>query len=150
MSRKAPRFLSISPPLARRVCEAQQRATQEADMTRQRALSRSHKSIAVTALVALGILVLFGNLNAATMQSGCPLSTTTAEALVLLPSVVLAAASQALETCIFNPQCLLQGLFQMLVSFWLLLFVITAALLLRAVLKGKMEQFPAPGKSFRK
>jgi hypothetical protein len=57
MSRKAPRFLSISPPFARRVSEAQQRATQEADMTRQRALSWSHKSIAVTALVALGILV---------------------------------------------------------------------------------------------
>jgi hypothetical protein len=34
----------------------------------------------------------------------------------------------------------------MLVSFWLLLFVIAAAILLRAVFKSKSGAFPEPGK----
>jgi hypothetical protein len=61
------------------------------------------------------------------------------QALWLLPSVFLATASQTL---------LFQSLVQMLVSFWLLLFVIATAILFRAVLKGKVGVFPEPGKYF--
>ena len=118
-------------------------------MASQQATSRTRKSIALTALAALVLALLFGKLDAAAAQTGCPIAAATADALAVLPSIFLAAASQALETCIFNPQCLLQGLFQVLVSFWLLLFVIAAALLLRAVWKGQIEVFPAPGKYFR-
>jgi hypothetical protein len=50
----------------------------------------------------------------------------------VLPSVVLATASQAFQACVINHPEFLQGLFQMLVSFWLLLLVIVGALLLRA------------------
>jgi multisubunit Na+/H+ antiporter MnhB subunit len=67
----------------------------------------------------------------------------------VLPSVFLAVAL-VLLTCVFDHQWLLQGFFQMLVSFWLLLLVIAAAVLLRAVFRGKIEVFPARGKYLRK
>jgi hypothetical protein len=120
-------------------------------MASQQATSRTLKSIALTALAAFAFAFLFGNLDAAAAQSSCPIAAA-ADALAVLPTVFLAAALQTLETetCILDSQCLLQGLFQMLVSFWLLLFVIAAALLLRAVWKGKIEVFRAPGKYFRK
>jgi hypothetical protein len=119
-------------------------------MASQQATSRTLKSIALTALAAFAFALLFGKLDAAAAQSDCPIATATADALAVLPSVVLATALQILETCILDRQCALQGLFQMLVSFWLLLFVIAAALLLRALFKGQIEVFPAPGKYFRK
>jgi hypothetical protein len=119
-------------------------------MATQQTTSRTRKSIALAPLVAFAFALLFGNLDAAAAQPSCPVAAATAEALAVLPSVALAAASHALETCIFNPECLLQTLFQMLVSFWLLLFVIAAVILLRAILKGQIEVFRAPGKYFRK
>lgn len=106
-------------------------------MTRQGAFSRGSKSIAGAALVGLGLFVLSGNLDVSAAQLRCPLGTTAMQALWLLPSVFLATASQTL---------LFQGLVQMLVSFWLLLFVIAAAILLRAVFKSKSGAFPKPGK----
>jgi hypothetical protein len=108
-------------------------------MTRQSAFSRDSVSIAGAALVALGLFVLSGNLDVAAAQLRCPLGTTAMQALWLLPSVFLDTASQTL---------LFQSLVQMLVSFWLLLFVIATAILFRAVLKGKVGVFPEPGKYF--
>ena len=108
-------------------------------MTRQSAFSRGSKSIAGAALVGLGLFVLCGNLDVAAAQLRCPLGTTAMQALWLLPSVFLAAASQTM---------LLQGLVQMLVSFWLLLFVVAAAVLLRAVFKSKVGVFPEPSKYY--
>jgi len=119
-------------------------------MASQQATSRTLKSIALTALAAFAFALLFGKLDAAAAQPSCPIAAATADALAVLPSVFLAAALQTLETFILDRQCALQGLFQMLVSFWLLLFVIAAALLLRAMLKGQIEVFPAPGKYFPK
>jgi hypothetical protein len=119
-------------------------------MPSQQATSRTSKSIALAAFLAIALVILFGNLAAAAAQSSCPIAAATADALAVLPSLILAVTSQALETCILYHQCLLQGLFQMLVSFWLLLFVIAAAIVLRSVFKGQIEVFPAPGKYFRK
>ena len=119
-------------------------------MATQQTTSRIRKSIALAPLVAFAFALLFGNLDAAAAQTGCPIASVTADVLAVLPSVFLAAALQTLETFILDRQCALQGLFQMLVSFWLLLFVIAAALLLRAVWKGQIEVFPAPGKYFLK
>ena len=106
-------------------------------MTRQLTLSRGPKSIARTALVGLGLLILFGSVDGAAAQLSCPLGNTAGEALGVLPSVVLATASQAFQACVINQPEFLQGLFQMLVSFWLLLFVIVGALLLRAAFATK-------------
>jgi hypothetical protein len=106
-------------------------------MTKQSTLSRSCKSIAGAALVGLGLLALFGDLDGAAAELSCPLATTAGEALGLLPSVVLAAAWHALP---------FQGFIQMLVPFWLLLFILAAAILLRAVCKGKVGVFPEPSK----
>jgi hypothetical protein len=61
------------------------------------------------------------------------------QALWLLPSVFLAAASQTL---------LFQSLVQMLVSFWLLLFVVATVILLRWVFKSKVGGFPEPSKYY--
>ena len=108
-------------------------------MTRQSAFSRGSKSIAGAALVGLGLLVMSGNLDVAAAQLHFPLGTTAIEALWLLPSVLLATASQTL---------LFQGLVQMLVSFWLLLFVIAAAILLQAVFRSKVGVFPEPSKYY--
>jgi hypothetical protein len=119
-------------------------------MGSQQATSQTLTSIVAAALVGLGILGLFGNFDGAAAQCSCPLEATTSEALAVLPSVVLAAASQTLETCVFNHQWLLQGFFQMLVSFWLLLLGIAVTIVLRAVFKGKIQVFPAPGKHVRK
>jgi len=101
-------------------------------MTRQIARSRGPKSIAGTALLGLGLLILFGNVDVAVAQLGCPLGNTAGEALGLLPTFILGAASQAFQACVINQPEFLQDLFQMLVSFWLLLFLIVGALLLRA------------------
>jgi hypothetical protein len=106
-------------------------------MTRQSAFSRGSKSIAGAALVGLGLFVLSGNLDVAAAQLCCPLGTAAMQALWPLPSVFLAAASQTL---------LFQGLVQMLVSFWLLLLVVAAVILLRWVFKSKVGVFPEPGK----
>jgi uncharacterized membrane protein len=115
-------------------------------MTQQRTLSWSPKSIGGAALVGLGLLILSGNLYGAAAQLRCPLGNTAGEALGVLPSVILIAASQVLQDCVFDHQRFLQGLFQILISFWVLLFVIVGAVLLRAAFTGKVEALRTPRK----
>jgi hypothetical protein len=130
--------LSISRLLARRISKGKEHVIQEALMTRQLILSRGPKSIAGTALIGLGLLILFGNVDGAAAQLSGPLGNTAGEALGVLPSIILTAASQAFQACAFDHQYFLQGLFQMLVSSWLLLLVIVGALLLRAAFTSKV------------
>jgi len=106
-------------------------------MTNQRTHSRNPKSIAGVAFLVLGLLALFGNLDGAAAQLSCPLATPAAEALGVLPSVILSAASQTLQILFFDHQRFLQDFFQTLVLFWVLLFVIVGALLLRAAFTSK-------------
>jgi|SRR5579863_2715135 len=101
-------------------------------MTRQRTFSRTPEIIAGAPVVGVGLLVLANLSGAATAQLGCPLGSTTGTALQVVASVVLTAASQALQALIFDPQRFFQGFLQTLVSFWLLSFVIVGTLLLRA------------------
>jgi hypothetical protein len=115
-------------------------------MTRQRTFFRNPKSIAGAAFVGLGLLILSGNLHGAAVQLSCPLGTSAREALGALPTAILLAASQALQACVFDRQRFLQGLFQMLVSFWVLLLVIVGAVLLRAAFTGKIEALHTPSK----
>ena len=106
-------------------------------MTNQRTHSRNPKSIAGVAFLVLGLLALFGNLDGAAAQLSCPIATPAAEALGVLPSVILSAASQTLQILFFDHQRFLQDFFQTLVLFWVLLFVIVGALLLRAAFTSK-------------
>ena len=121
-------------------------------MTRQRTFSRPTEAIAGAALVGLGLLVLLGNLDGAAtaLKLSCPLGATAGTAVQVLASVVLTTASQALQALLFDHQRFFQGLFQMLLSFWLLTFVIVGAALLRAAFTGKVEAFREPNKDFRK
>jgi hypothetical protein len=73
-----------------------------------------------------------GNLDSAAAQLSCPLGTAASEALGVLPYAFLSAASQSLDFYVFDRHSFLQGFFQTLVSFWVLLLVIFGALLLRA------------------
>jgi hypothetical protein len=50
----------------------------------------------------------------------------------------LAAVSQTVEASIFNQQCILQNLWQMAASSWLVLALVAVAVLLRAVFAGKV------------
>ena len=92
-------------------------------MARQRTLSQTLKSIAGSALVGPGLFILFGNLDGAAARLNHLLATPPGEGLGVLSSVILAAS--------FDHQRLLQGLLQVLESFWPLLFVSVGAVLLR-------------------
>jgi|HubBroStandDraft_6_1064221.scaffolds.fasta_scaffold00201_28 hypothetical protein len=109
-------------------------------MARQRTLSRPPELIAGgAALVGLGLLVLANLGGTATAnQLSCPLGATAGTALQVVASVVLTVASQALQALVFDPQRFFQGFFQTLASFWLLIFVITGAVLLRAAFTDKV------------
>jgi hypothetical protein len=91
-------------------------------MATQHRPSQTFRSIAGSALVGLGLFILFGNLGGAAAQLRHLLSVP-GEGLGLLASVILAAS--------FDHRRLLHGLLQMLLSFWPLLFVIVGAVLLR-------------------
>ncbi len=106
-------------------------------MTSQRTHSRNPKSIAGAAFLVLGLLALFGNHDGAAAQLSCTLANPAGEALGVLPSVILSAASQALQILFFDHQRFLQDFFRTLVSFWVLLFAIVGALLLRAAFTSK-------------
>ncbi len=108
-------------------------------MGRQRGHSGNFKSIAGAALVGLGLFVLLGNLDVFAAQSSCPLGTTAGELLGVLPSVLLDAASQALQACVLEHQRVSEGFVQMLVSFWSLLLVILGAVSVRAAFRDKVK-----------
>jgi hypothetical protein len=102
-------------------------------MARQRTLSQTLKSIAGSALVGPGLVILFGNLDGAAARLKHLLATTPGEGLGVLASVILAAS--------FDHQRLLQGFLQMLVSFWPLLFVSVGAVLLRDSFTENVNSF---------
>jgi hypothetical protein len=92
-------------------------------MARQRTSSQTLKSIAGSALAGPGLFILLGNLDGAAAAFRHLLATTSGAGLGLLSSVILAAS--------FDHQQFLQGLLQMLASFWPLPLVIVGAVLLR-------------------
>jgi hypothetical protein len=108
-------------------------------MTRRRTFYRTPEIIAGATLVGCGLLLLtnLGGAAAAT-QLSCPLGATDGMAVQVVASVVLTAASQALQALLFDPQRFFQGFFQGLVSFWLLIVVIAGAVLLRVAFTDKV------------
>ena len=88
-------------------------------------------------MVGIGLFVCLGNAHAA-VQAPCALASGASTALHLVASIALAAVSQTVEASIFNQQCILQNLWQMVASSWLVLALVAAAVLLRAVFTGKV------------
>ena len=86
------------------------------------------KSIAGIALIGLGIFVFYENLHQATTQLSHLLGVIPREALVVLPTVIL-AASRVLQAYGDHPQSLPGCLLHMLASSWPLLLVIVGTLL---------------------
>ena len=107
---------------------------------RQRAF-RISKSIAGAALLLLGMFILYANLAAAVARSSHVLAHS-AEALGVVPALVL-AASQAVHACAFNHQRFFQGLFrQMLASSWPLLLVIFGTVLSKDTFADNSKHIP--------
>lgn len=117
-------------------------------MTRQHNTAESLRSIAGGILVGLGLYILSGNLTGDAAQLRHLLDIPAGEALGVLPSVAL-AASQAAQAYALDHQGFLDGLFQMLASFWPLLLVIGGTVLLRDALTDRVKELPATNKYFQ-
>ena len=87
-------------------------------MARQHQFFKSFKSVLGAALIALGVAILFGKLDAPAAQLTNLLGTTAKETLELLPSLAYAFDHQWFSPCPL----------QMLVSFWPLLHFVVGAI----------------------
>ena len=99
-------------------------------MARQYAHFENLKSIVGTALIGLGLFVVYGNLADAAARLGrfAGVSADANQTLGELTAVGL-AASQALQTYLFDRAGFLRGLCKILISFWPLLLVIAGTVL---------------------
>jgi hypothetical protein len=95
-------------------------------MARQRTTLQNLKSIALAVLVALGLVILFAQLDGPAAQYTHLLGPAAREALEVLPSAV-PVAWQAFQAFTFDHQRFSPCTLQMLVSFWPLLHVLAAA-----------------------
>jgi hypothetical protein len=101
-------------------------------MAGQHTLSQNHKSIAGTALIALGFVTLCANLASAAAQLSHSLGLNAADAQSLgLLAVIALGASHTLRVYLFNQQDFLQTFHQLLISLWPLLFVVAGTALKR-------------------
>lgn len=97
-------------------------------MTAQTTASRSLKSIAGVTACALGLLLLFANLDGLVEQIH-PTVAAPSDALGFLPALGIAGL-HAVQSYTFNRAGFLSSLQQILVSFWPLLLVIAGVMLL--------------------
>ena len=104
-------------------------------MKTQRTSLKALKSTLGAAIFALGLLLLFVNLDGAADQVGSMLGTRQG-ASGLLATIGLAGL-HAVQAYTFNHEAFLSGLLQILVSFWPLLLVIAGAMLLRNSFQGR-------------
>jgi hypothetical protein len=98
-------------------------------MTARRTSSQSLKSILGAGAIALGLVLLFVNLDGVAAQVSSIICTR-AEAPGMLASVGLAGL-HALQAYKFDHARFLPGLVQMLVSFWPVILILFGAVLLR-------------------
>lgn len=109
-------------------------------MSAQRTLSSILKTSAGVAL-----LVLLGHIDAAAAQSSCPFDTTARQALSVLETIFLTAASQSLTACVLD---LVQNLVWILAPLWVLLGITAGAVLLQAAFARKVAGQHNPSKFF--
>jgi hypothetical protein len=104
-------------------------------MAARRTSSRSLKSISGASIFALGLFLLFVNLDGSAAQISYAVGAP-AEALGILPALGLAAL-HALQAYTFDHAGFLSSLLQILVSFWPLLLIVAGAILLRPLVRGE-------------
>ena len=103
-------------------------------MTDRRTSSQSLKSILGAGAIALGLVLLFVNLDGVAAQVSSIICTQ-AEAPGMLASIGLAGL-HALQAYKFDHARFLPGLAQMLVSFWPVILILFGAVLLRDAFRG--------------
>jgi len=104
--------------------------------------AKSLKSITGAALVALGLLMLFANMDGVVSSMDGLASISANETLGALPAIGLVAL-HAVQTYSFDRVGFFSSLQQILVSFWPLLLVVIGAILLRYAFGGRFEAMEA-------
>ena len=112
-------------------------------MAARQASLQSLKSIAGATLLALGLVILFANLDgaAATVSNFAGISRH--EGLGVLPALGLAGL-HALQAYTFDPAGFISGFLQILVSFWPLVLIFGGAVVLRRALARRSAAFGGP------
>jgi hypothetical protein len=113
-------------------------------MAAPRMSSRSLKSIAGAGVFALGLLLLFVNLDGAIAEISCTVGAPT-QAPQILPALGLVGL-HALQAYTFDHAGFLPTLVQMLVSFWPVILILFGAVLLRDVFRSPFETRRADGR----
>ena len=111
-------------------------------MAAQQTSSKSLTSIVGALLLALGFLILFSNLDAAATQITNAAGSSGGRLLEIVPSLVLALL-HGLQAYVFDHARFLSGVLEFLVSFWPLILILTGALLLRDVFRGRFPAYKA-------
>jgi hypothetical protein len=104
-------------------------------MASQQASSQSLKSIAGASVLALGLAVLFANLDGVAASVSHFAGMSAHEGLGVLPALGLAGL-HALQAYAFDQDGFISGFLQILVSFWPLILILVGAVLLRDVFRG--------------
>jgi hypothetical protein len=99
-------------------------------MAARRTSSQSLKSIAGASVLALGLLVLFANLDGVAASVSHFAGMSAREGLGILPALGLAGL-HAVQAYAFDPDGFISGLLQILVSFWPVVLIFVGAALLR-------------------
>jgi hypothetical protein len=118
---------------------AEETTLQEDNMTARRTSSQSLKSIIGAGAIALGLVLLFVNLDGVASQVSGVICTQ-AEAPGMLATIGLAGL-HALQAYKFDHARFLPGLLQILVSFWPLVLIVAGAALLRSAFSGRPAKF---------
>ncbi len=106
-------------------------------MANRRATLQSLKSITGASLFALGLMILFANLDGiAASLSDCA-GIYVHEATGILPALGLAALHAA-QSYAFDHAAFLASLQRILVSFWPVILILVGAVLLRDVFRGSL------------
>lgn len=116
----------------------QEIAHQEDDMAASHTTSKSMKSVSGAAALAIGIFLLFVNLDGIAAQINASVGGR-AESVGILPAVGLAGL-HALQAFTFDHAGFLSSLLQILVSFWPLILVFLGIALLRSAFGGRSAQ----------
>jgi hypothetical protein len=116
---------------------------QEANMATRQATFQSLKSLAGATLLALGLVLLFANLDGVAASLSSLAGISAREGLALLPALGLAGL-HALQAYTFDQAGFLSGFLQILVSFWPLVLIFVGAVVLRRALARRSAALGAP------
>lgn len=104
-------------------------------MTARQASLQSLKSITGALLFALGLVILFANLDQLAISLSSFPGSSAHEAVGVLPAIGLAGL-HTVQAYTFNHDAFLSGLRQILISFWPLILVVIGAALVRRAFSG--------------